>query len=724
MIENYLRVNKYGMIHKKYTKKYTKRQNPETKTKSLQLSKFIKSGKLSQSVKLPLALVKLIKKYKTDSEINSKTDSKTNSRTNSRTNKKFRTYSNKSIELVELKTETTGYKYSNSGVIIGNNLNRIESVLEMNSLKNKFRFFFTLDYMNYLDLDIHKRKYSFSTTQETYRNHPITLEACLLVVLSSEKGLNKFRAHMLDKIKIITSKGEYYFPDNLPDSFPKKIADSFLRIYEIINQVYTILKYISIIICHNTNKPENIENAIEVINVKMKLYNDLNVILEECTLKRNWTNSDDDIVIYKWLDNVLFKPVLGKEDIPDLGLSTANLYKFDYYIKDKIPKPNIQSLIMAKNLERKDFNNKFIIVSSEFLAKILDDVEYQNLIKNLKKYNLKFTDLYSTPGMQSAFIWYASYLPSYATVSIIVQHYNTIAYLGNAIDSTDNINDKQQLFFLLKKLYPDEYLNFLADSFLLTNKTEYKKGSGGIFIARPVTELNPVTKQKKIKAASGKDIIYITDTRSLQKAKELLERYDNVLISQYIRNPLLFKGKKFHLRIYFVITWINDVIKTYLFDEAYIWTAKLPFVLDKFDNNDIHDTHYSSTEGDPVFPRDFTSKNMECNITPEIITKLLVDIKDIMAKVSTLLLLEGSNKIKMFSNLKNAFQIEGCDFMITKDFRPILLECNNKAGFSNKTIMSDDIQRNFFDFIDRNVLAPVYGNGDHKTDKPLFISKI
>jgi hypothetical protein len=38
--------------------------------------------------------------------------------------------------------------------------------------------------------------------------------------------------------------------------------------------------------------------------------------------------------------------------------------------------------------------------------------------------------------------------------------------------------------------------------------------------------------------------------------------------------------------------------------------------------------------------------------------------------------------------------------------------------------MSDDIQRNFFDFIDRNVLAPVYGNGDHKTDEPLFVKKI
>jgi hypothetical protein len=378
---------------------------------------------------------------------------------------------------------------------------------------------------------------------------------------------------------------------------------------------------------------------------------------------------------------------------------------------------------MAKNLERKDFNNKFIIVSSEFLAKILDDVEYQNLIKNLKKYNLKFTDLYSTPGMQSAFIWYASYLPSYATVSIIVQHYNTIAYLGNAIDSTDNINDKQQLFFLLKKLYPDEYLNFLADSFLLTNKTEYKTGSGDIFIARPITEFNPITKKKKRMAFSGKDIIYITDSKTLKKAKELLERYDNVLISQYIRNPLLFTGKKFHLRIYYVITWINDVIKTYLFDEAYIWTAKLPFILDNFHDKDYHDTHYDSTKGGPVYPTDFTTENIGKNITPDIIAKIWIDMREIMRKVSTLLL-EGSTKIKMFSNLKNAFQIEGCDIILTEDFKPILLECNGKAGVSNNNNQTKAVQRKFFDFIDRNVLAPVYGNGDHKTDEPLFISKI
>jgi hypothetical protein len=576
--------------------------------------------------------------------------------------------------------------------------------------------------MNYIDLDTNKRKYSFSDIQETYKKQPITLEAYLLVVISNDRDINKFKSYKLDKIKIITSDGKHDFPENLPDSFPANISQSFIKVYEIINQVYTILKYIAIIIGHNTSKPENIKNAVEIINVRMKLLDNLNVILEECSIKRNWTDNIDDQKIYKWLDTILFKSILGKEDVPDLGLSTSSLYKFNYNMNFKIPKSNIQNIIFAKNLERKVFNDKFIFVSSKYILKIPTDNEYKYLITHLKKYGLKFADLYSTPGINCSFIWYGSDEPS--RYDIIVQHYNTMAYVGNAIDSTDNINDKQMLFFLLKKLYPNEYLDFLADSFLLTKQTKYQEGSGDIFIARPVTEINPSTKQKKIKAASGKDIIYITDSRTMNKAKELLNNYDNVLISQYIRNPILFKGKKFHLRIYFLITWFDSVIKTYLFDEAFIWTAKKKFILDKFHDKDIHDTHYDTTEGDPIFPHDFTSENMGCNITPEIIKNIFDKIKNIMAKVSRLLI-EGETRIKQFSNLKNSFQVEGCDIMITDNFQPILIECNSKAGFSNKTIMTEDIQRNYFKFIDRNVLAPLFDSSGYKnTDEILFVKKI
>jgi len=76
-----------------------------------------------------------------------------------------------------------------------------------------------------------------------------------------------------------------------------------------------------------------------------------------------------------------------------------------------------------------------------------------------------------------------------------------------------------------------------------------------------------------------------------------------------------------------------------------------------------------------------------------------------------------AKRIEQFPNFKNAFQVEGCDIMITEDLQPILIECNNKPGFSNKTAKTDDIQREFFNFIDRNLLAPVFGRKDSKDGK-------
>ena len=625
------------------------------------------------------------------------------------------------------------YTHKNKTIVLGNQINGLNELIKMSSVKDKFKTMFTYDYMNYLDMDINKRKISISTSPHQFRGQPIILEGYLLIMFVN----NVYNSYMLDKLKIVNIKfrssssdrrqkadNEYYFPDFLPDNISHSRLQSIKAVMEIINQIFTIMKYISIMIAYSgATKPYNLTNAFEIIKVQFKLFSDNSVILDNCIIKKDWYEDKntaptmENKLIAEWLNALVFRTVLGGKLCLDLELASISLFKQDYYQK----KQPINRYLKTDNMKRTDFNNKFIIVSSEFIN-VINTIKYKYLINNLKKYNLSNGDLYSTQGSKPAFIWYGYDEPS--GYDIIIQHYNTMAYLGNAIDSLDNINDKQMLFFLLKKLYPTEYLNFIADSFLLTPRMEYKIDSGDIFIARPITEINPETKQKKLKAASGRDIIYITDSKSMSQAKALLKRYDNVLISQYIRNPLLFKGKKFHLRIYLLITWFGSEIKTYLFDNAFILTAKLPFVLDNFDNMAIHDTHFKSTEGGPIFPKDFTTENMGTTITKQMMNKLWDDIREIMRKVSTLLV-EGSSGIKKYSNLKNGFQVEGCDVMITEDLRPILIECNSKASFGNYRIkVYEEIQEIIFDFIDRNVLKPLFGNiGDQKTDEPLFVKK-
>ena len=283
-----------------------------------------------------------------------------------------------------------------------NYISGIEHILQMNILKNKFKTFFTLDYMNYINLDINKRKSQFSTTFLTYNKHPIIFEGCLAIVISS--GV-LFDAYMLDTLKIITSENQQnnlYFPQDLPDILIKdniSLSTKLLKIYEIINQAYTIIKYIAIILAYQQlsigidNKNEHQKkklNAFEIIKVRMHAYDDLSLILDECKIKKDWHNTLEDNKILYWLKTIFFNKVLSdvaisnnvirnilkvrdskgkkeirKQIIPETGdMSKLSLYKLDLSNKQKINKlPGIY----ASNMTRKDFNNKFVIISSTFV---------------------------------------------------------------------------------------------------------------------------------------------------------------------------------------------------------------------------------------------------------------------------------------------------------------------------------------------------------------------
>ena len=90
-----------------------------------------------------------------------------------------------------------------------------------------------------------------------------------------------------------------------------------------------------------------------------------------------------------------------------------------------------------------------------------------------------------------------------------------------------------------------------------------------------------------------------------------------------------------------------------------------------------------------------------------------------MRKISIIV---DSNPIKKYPNIKNPFQIIGIDIMITEDFKPILIECNGRPGFAGNYDIGIDLQQNFFNFISRNALEPLFGLGDSKTDIPLYVS--
>lgn len=63
------------------------------------------------------------------------------------------------------------------------------------------------------------------------------------------------------------------------------------------------------------------------------------------------------------------------------------------------------------------------------------------------------------------------------------------------------------------------------------------------------------------------------------------------IIQKYIEKPLLFKGRKFDIRHYLLITCINGCFKAYWYPEGYIRTSSSAFTLKRGGDLFVHLTN-------------------------------------------------------------------------------------------------------------------------------------
>jgi Tubulin-tyrosine ligase family len=119
-------------------------------------------------------------------------------------------------------------------------------------------------------------------------------------------------------------------------------------------------------------------------------------------------------------------------------------------------------------------------------------------------------------------------------------------------------------------LLPHELTLLMKDS---ENKREGKK----YYICKP-------------NASSQGKGIYVTDNIQTILNRKLTD----VLVSEYISNPLLINGKKFDLRIYVAMTSVNP-LRFYIYEDGLVRFATENFTLNKenMNNNFVHLTNYS-----------------------------------------------------------------------------------------------------------------------------------
>jgi hypothetical protein len=312
-------------------------------------------------------------------------------------------------------------------------------------------------------------------------------------------------------------------------------------------------------------------------------------------------------------------------------------------------------------------------------------------------YNLteqRYNDIHVS---KPTFIWFR-YINQY-NQSILHKYYTIPCKVKSILLNIDCICDKYILYQNMARFFPKEYLTFMTNTFKLETSTLFSPGS--IYITRPIS------KKESIQYSSGTGIVVYDSEETLALAKQNLLKYDTIISSEYIKNPLLFGGKKMHLRCHMIATLIHNNYSVYTYDNFKITVAKEPYTLQDFQNKDIHDTHYLECNKDLLFPNDFTTANMGVEITPLIIEDLFQAIREICKKMAIIL----QKYVKRPPNAANAFHLFGFDILIDNTFNCYLLECNRYCDITTGNGESFAMER-FFQWINDIVLKPAYKKTD------------
>jgi len=271
------------------------------------------------------------------------------------------------------------------------------------------------------------------------------------------------------------------------------------------------------------------------------------------------------------------------------------------------------------------------------------------------------------------------------------------------------ITDKAQLYIELNKKCPEICKKYMAESWMLSDEkrnSEYgvSDGGEGVLIIKPLG----------VGAGGGEGIEYITSKEDL---KEFVATHKKkpYLVSKYIRNPMLIEGKKFHLRMYFMVCMRpNKKSDWFLFDEGKIITAELPYKDADYKNKKIHDTHFKSTKKNRLFPN-----SSDLGIDDKESKKIMQQMREVLRCAYDVY----KPHIATTVDSKYGFEVFGCDFMVTNDGNVKLLEINARHDYGVNDIEKENPEVyerfcvDFCEWIYKNAIEPMFLSNVEESEK-------
>lgn len=210
---------------------------------------------------------------------------------------------------------------------------------------------------------------------------------------------------------------------------------------------------------------------------------------------------------------------------------------------------------------------------------------------------------------------------------------------------------------LLFKNMPDK--SFMARSWLPLDEIP-QEVQDSILILRPIGDYADSGFGIRITQSSSELQSAITEIKNSITNSE--GKLSSFIVSEYSQNPLLYHGKKYHLRSFFIFRKVKGTkegCRWDIFDRSRIVTAKLPYVNGDWTNPLIHDTH---------------SKTTDCNIFVD--TPDLSYLSNLLAKIMI------DHNVEAYEESEIGYEVFGLDILPTTSGY-VLLEVNSRVGMKD-----------------------------------------
>ena len=246
------------------------------------------------------------------------------------------------------------------------------------------------------------------------------------------------------------------------------------------------------------------------------------------------------------------------------------------------------------------------------------------------------------------------------------EYYFLSAELKNVLgDRKREIVRKDRLYHNLQKVKGGK--KFLVENYNI-NYNNWRKDIKNI-------NIDDIWIVKPVGGVEGKWVRVIDSKEELSKYFEKINTdyffkslKNYFVVQRYIKNPLLIKGRKFHLRIH--LAFFQK--ECFIMDKFIVITARDKYIKGDYKNNKIHDSHADGTLRGLFFPDSFdflTKKEKE---------KIMKDIISVFRKVKMIY------KESCYQENKFCYEVFGADVMILEDLSVKILEINEKIGFTSR----------------------------------------